>query len=60
MSAAFVPGRILLSALASSFPCSSDDEMGNFGPIWTSAMGGGLGRRGELEGDATLAMMVDG
>lgn len=58
MSWAFVPGRILLaepwSTLASS-ECSS--AIGDFGPSWSSAIGGGLGSRGELEGD--MAAMVE-
>jgi len=58
MSADFVPGLILLDAPcvkvsgASSWPCTSmNPTKGDFGPIWSSAMGGGLGRRGELVGD---------
>lgn len=58
MSAAFVPGLILLaepwSTLReasnwSSFPMS--EIPGLRGPYWTSGIGGGEGRRGELEGD---------
>lgn len=65
MSAAFVPGRILLDAPESAWlkpascPWSSADAgVGDLGPIWSSAMGGGLGRRGELDGD--MAAMTDG
>ena len=59
MSAAFVPGRILLVAALSSValstsstagPPAAPDE-GDFGPICTSGNGGGLGRRGELDGE---------
>lgn len=66
MSADFVPGRILLSAPCSSFEVSSEPAVdvpwialmpGEFGVIWTSVKGGGLGRRGELEGDAGLMLM---
>ena len=61
MSAAFVPGLILLVDALSSSPTSSGSCMGSrccdlsplgdLAPIWTSVNGGGLGRRGELEGD---------
>jgi hypothetical protein len=64
MSADFVPGLILLDAPcvkvsgASSLPCTSmNPTKGDFGPIWSSAMGGGLGRRGELVGD--IAIVAD-
>ena len=63
MSAAFVPGRILLVAYWSYFAAFSasvavDGTLGpipgDFGPIWTSGNGGGLGRR--CEGDAGAAI----
>lgn len=58
MSAAFVPGLILLFALASNMLCSmrlswlSPASLmdGDWGPIWISVRGGGLGSRGELGG----------
>jgi len=65
ISADFVPGRILLSAPCSSFVKSSVSVVdascvafmpGELGVIWTSVKGGGLGRRGELEGDAGLML----
>jgi len=63
ISAAFVPGRILLDAPESAWlnplsrPCSSAEAaVGDLGPSWSSAIGGGLGRRGELDGD--MAAMV--
>jgi hypothetical protein len=34
--------------------------MGDFGPSWSSAIGGGLGSRGELEGDAAMVGRVGG
>lgn len=63
MSSALVPGRILLDAAASRL-CSpgsllwssNSDTPGDVGPIWSSAMGGGDGRRGDDEGD-TAAML---
>lgn len=56
MSAAFVPGCIRREELASRCDCSisvvarvaAGPPEGEFGPIWISAGGGGLGRRGEL------------
>lgn len=58
MSATFVPGCILRAALASSILCSialscpldESPRDGDFGPIWISVRGGGLGSRGELGG----------
>jgi hypothetical protein len=32
--------------------------MGDLGPSWSSAIGGGLGRRGELAGDSAEAVIV--
>jgi hypothetical protein len=40
-----------------SFCCSSV-ATGDLGPSWSSAMGGGLGSRGELEGDTADAAML--
>lgn len=63
MSALFVPGLILLEASRSIFfdsskaSCSEVCDIGDLGPSWSSAMGGGLGRRGELEGDIVAAAM---
>lgn len=57
ISSALVPGRILLEALVSrAFPgilsCSLKRAMpGLAGPIWSSAIGGGEGRRGDDRGD---------
>lgn len=70
MSAALVPGRILLVAPSSSLVGSARpgeafpgfgrpgeamlDEVfmiGDLGPSWTSGNGGGLGSRGELDGE---------
>lgn len=55
MSAAFVPGRIRCDALSvNAFDRSREPAMGDLGPSWSSAIGGGLGRRGELEGEAAM------
>lgn len=58
MSSAFVPGCILRDApwsnVLKSFCCSSVGAIGDLGPSWSSAIGGGLGRRGELDGDAAI------
>ena len=60
MSAALVPGRILLVDPLSSLAASSTSCVvaaacapgdGDDGPSWTSGKGGGLGSRGEVEGD---------
>lgn len=66
MSSALVPGRILLDAPESIAPVgnlllsSSIDTPGDMGPVWSSAMGGGEGSRGEDEGETALvAAMVD-
>lgn len=72
MSAALVPGRIRLNAPKSCLAASSNSWaaiepveppiVGDLGPIWTSGKGGGLGRRGEREGEtgsATAAMTVE-
>lgn len=59
MSWALVPGRILLAEPWSTFASSEcSSAMGDLGPSWSSAMGGGLGSRGELDGD--MAAMVEG
>lgn len=65
MSAALVPGRILRleSSSASANSCSpalpnDSPTLGDFGPIWTSVKGGGLGRRGELDGETPAAVMA--
>jgi hypothetical protein len=65
MSTAFVPGRILRDAFLSLFCCIVAESiesaafkptaMGDLGPSWSSAIGGGLGRRGELDGDIARA-----
>ena len=68
MSAALVPGRILRVELSSSpaprtFSASWPNESptdGDCGPIWTSVNGGGLGRRGELDGETLAAVMARG
>jgi hypothetical protein len=38
--------------LLNSFCCSPDVGAGDLGPSWSSAIGGGLGNRGLLRGDA--------
>lgn len=63
MSAVLVPGRILREAPSwnvSSLPWSSEAAIGDLGPSWSSAIGGGLGSRGELEGDAAIMEGVGG
>lgn len=70
MSPALVPGRILRvepssspgdepSKLSASLPKESPMD-GDRGPIWTSVNGGGLGRRGELDGETPAAVMARG
>lgn len=62
MSAAFVPGLMRRIDPASfsngGISCSPEPSptVGDLGPIWTSVKGGGLGRRGELEGDTPAAI----
>ncbi len=59
MSAAFVPGLILRAAPSSALLAAASREIsvegspspGLLGPYWTSGIGGGEGRRGELEGE---------
>lgn len=65
MSTPLVPGLILLEAPASMLliPArllvSSNSEMpGEVGPIWSSAMGGGDGSRGEEEGEEAAAIVA--
>lgn len=64
-----MPGRILRvepssvscdapSSFSSTLPYESP-TVGDLGPIWTSVNGGGLGRRGELEGETPAAAMLD-
>ena len=65
MSAAFVPGlirRVDPSSHSRETPKSFSLALpkpsltvGDCGPIWTSVKGGGLGNRGELEGEAPVA-----
>lgn len=64
MSSLLVPGRMRRAAplsrwaAPSSLPSSSySDTPGDVGIVWSSAMGGGLGSRGEDEGDTTAAAM---
>lgn len=66
MSAALVPGLIRLvdpSSIsvngAKNWPSPPlSPTVGDCGPIWTSVNGGGLGRRGELEGDTAAAAVA--
>ena len=68
MSLALVPGRILRVEPSSApaeppINCSatfSNDSPtdGDSGPICTSVNGGGLGRRGELDGETPVAVMA--
>lgn len=67
MSAAFVPGWMRRFAFASIVVCSiccacrlAAPSDGDFGPIWISAAGGGLGSRGELGGGIVAAIATDG
>ena len=61
MSSALVPGRMRLEAPLSrelkSFCCSS---VAGSGESWSSAIGGGLGRRGELDGEGAEAIVRRG
>jgi hypothetical protein len=65
MSTAFVPGLILRvdpssvsgNGAKSCSPALSP-TVGDLGPIWTSVNGGGLGRRGELDGDTPAAAIL--
>lgn len=60
MSSAFVPGRILRDASAAPLGNLGgyNDSPGDVGPLWSSAIGGGEGRRGEEEGETGVAMVV--
>ena len=64
MSSAFVPGRIrreapVSTALPGNLACSSNTATpGDAGPSWSSAMGGGDGRRGDEAGEC--AAIVEG
>jgi hypothetical protein len=62
MLADLVPGRIRLDDPLSGAPSAPSDPSvadllgnGEFGPSWSSAMGGGLGKRGEACGDMLVA-----
>lgn len=65
ISSALVPGRILRAAPVSILlipgnlaPCSSkSDTPGEVGPIWSSAIGGGDGSRGDDVGDCAEAIL---
>ena len=64
MSQALVPGCMRLLELASRMLCSNWEAWrlaagspdGEFGPIWISAGGGGLGSRGELGASAMVEL----
>jgi hypothetical protein len=59
MSSAFVPGRILRDASAAPpgnlFEYS--DRPGDVGPLWSSAIGGGEGSRGDEEGEMGVVIV---
>ena len=59
MSSAFVPGLILRDASAAPpgklFEYS--DRPGDVGPLWSSAIGGGEGSRGDDEGETGVVIM---
>jgi hypothetical protein len=59
MSSAFVPGRILRDASAA--PPGNfgeyNERPGEVGPLWSSAMGGGEGSRGDDEGEIGVVIM---
>ena len=62
ISSAFVPGRILLDApvsialLGNLAWSSNNDTPGEVGPIWSSAIGGGEGNRGDEEGETAAIL----
>jgi hypothetical protein len=59
MSSAFVPGRILRDASAAPLGKLGgySDRPGEVGPpLWSSAIGGGEGRRGDDEGETGVTM----
>ena len=67
MTAALVPGLMrsaegLLIFGAFSLPTGAEIVVelrpGDLGPIWTSGKGGGLGRRGELDGDIEVVITL--
>lgn len=67
MSSALVPGRILREAPVSTLKAgdfesrSSNNDTpgpGDVGPIWSSAIGGGEGSRGEEIGDCAEAIVA--
>lgn len=69
MSAALVPGRMRREAVGSSASlgalaatgsgsCEEGVGEGEAGPVWSSAMGGGEGRRGEAEGERAPLILV--
>lgn len=62
MSSAFVPGLILRDASAAPLGKLGEysDRPGEVGPLWSSAMGGGDGRRGDDEGETGVAMACGG
>jgi hypothetical protein len=59
ISSDFVPGRILRDASAA--PPGNlgeyNDRPGEVGPLWSSAIGGGEGSRGDDEGEIGVVMM---
>ena len=59
ISSAFVPGRILRDASAAPpgklFEYS--DRPGDVGPLWSSAIGGGEGSRGDDEGETGVVIV---
>ena len=62
MSSAFVPGRILRDASAAPLGKLGGykDRPGEVGPpLWSSAIGGGEGRRGDDEGETGVTMAMD-
>jgi hypothetical protein len=59
ISSAFVPGRILRDASAAPLGKLGgySDRPGEVGPpLWSSAIGGGEGRRGDDEGETGVTM----
>jgi hypothetical protein len=62
MSSAFVPGRILREASAAPLGKLGgyNDRPGEVGPpLWSSAIGGGEGSRGDDDGETGVTMAVD-
>ena len=60
ISSAFVPGRILRDASAGPLGNLGgyNDRPGEVGPLWSSAIGGGEGRRGDDEGETGVTMAI--